>query len=184
MAALLVVEADAVSRHPFNHAVDHHERYGQLSQGADEARVGGKLVGDHDEEAVHASVHEQADELGVALGALGVGDEQGVAVLAAPALEAAGKRREEAALDVGHDESQRVGSLHHEAARNLVGHVALAPRDLLDALLVRRGDLARPVVEYERDGRGRESDLVRDVSERHLARHVRTPSTGLQMELG
>ena len=169
VAALLVVEAHAVAVEPLDKAVDHHVGNGQLLEDRLEAARVAQLVGDDDKEAVDAAIDEQADEVGVVVGAVvGVGDEQQVSPLAAGYLEGAGKRREEARLDVGHDEAERLGVLRDKAARDLVGDVALLARDLLDAGAALGADLARPVVEHERYGGGRKAHLARYVLERDL----------------
>ena len=175
VAAKLVVVAHAVTAHAVDKTVNHHKRNGQLCEIVHQLLIGGELVRDHKEDAIHSAVHQQADQLGVALGGTnGVGDEQQVSPLAAENLEVVGKRGKVAALDVGHDQPKRARLLHHEAAGDLVGDVVLATRDLLDATSVLLAHATRSVVENERHRGGRKPHLARDVLERHLC-HVIPP---------
>ena len=154
VSAELAVESNLVARRVLNRAVDHHHGHDTGLELLHEQGVGRDLLGGDEEDAVGAAVDQQANQVGVVLGlAVGVHDEQGVSALAAAHLEVAGKRGEEAAHDVRHDKAEGPRLLHHKAARDLIGHIALLRGDFLDAPTILIRDAAGTVVENERHRR-------------------------------
>ena len=115
VTAHLGVESHLVADKAVNEAARHHIGNRQLREDLEQVGVGRELVGHDDEQAIDPTVHKQAHQLGVVgRRVVGVGDEQGIPTLAAPDLEVLGKRGEEAVLDVGNDEPERMGVLGHE----------------------------------------------------------------------
>ncbi|VWL96737.1 Uncharacterised protein [Collinsella intestinalis] len=134
VSAELAVESNLVARRVLNRAVDHHHGHDARLELLHEQGIGRDLLRGDEEDAVDTAVDQQTNQVGVVLGlAIGVHDEQGVSALAAAHLEVASKRGEEATHDVRHDEAEGPRLLHDEAARNLIGHIALPRGDFLNA---------------------------------------------------
>ena len=173
IAAHLVIEHHLVALEPLNGAIDHHGRNGKVADLFAQSTVVGELVAYDQEHAVDAARHQLAQQLQIVLGTSArAGNKERIAVLTAALFQAPGERGKKAALDVGNDKAQGARLAHDKAARNLVGNIVVARRDLLDELAVFFRDATGPIVENKRDRRGGKPHLLGDLLEGDFVGHL------------
>ena len=173
IAAHLVVEHHLVALEPLNGTVDHYGRDGQVADFFAQGAVVGELVTHHQKDAINAARHQLAQQLQIVIGASArAGNEERIAVLAAALFQATGERGKKAALDVRDDKAQRARLAHDQAARNLVGNIVVARRDLFDELAVFFRDATGPIIENKRDRRGGKPHLLGDLLEGDFVGHL------------
>ena len=173
VATHLVVKHHLVALEPLNGAVDHYSRDGKVADFFAKRTVIGKLVAHHQEDAIDTARHQLTQQLQIVIGASArAGNKERVAVLAAALFQAAGERGEKAALDVGNDKAQRARLAHDQAARNLVGNIVVARRNLLDELAVFFRDATGPIIENKRDRRRGKPHLLGNLLESNFVAHL------------
>ena len=173
VAAHLVVEHHLVALESLNGTVDHYGRDGQVADFFAQGAVVGELVAHDQEDAINAARHQLAQQLQIVIGASArAGNEERIAVLAAALFQATGERGKKAALDVRDDKAQGARLAHDQAARDLVGNIVVARRDLFDELAVFFRDATGPIIEHKRDRRGGKPHLLGDLLEGDFVGHL------------
>ena len=173
VATHLVVEHHLVALEPLNGTVDHYGRDGQVADFFAQGAVVGELVAHDQEDAINAARHQLAQQLQIVIGAsTRAGNEECIAILAAALFQATGERGKKAALDVRDDKAQGARLAHDQAARDLVGNIVVARRDLFDELAVFFRDATGPIIEHKRDRRGGKPHLLGDLLEGDFVGHL------------
>ena len=173
VATHLVVKHHLVALEPLNGTVDHYSRDGQVADFFAQGAVVGALVTYHQEDAINAARHQLAQQLQIVIGASArAGNKKRVAVLAAALFQAAGERGEKAALDVGDDKAQGARLAHDQAARDLVGNIVIARRNLLDEFAVFFRDATGPIIQNKRDRRRGKPHLLGNLLEGDFVGHL------------
>ena len=173
VATHLVVEHHLVALEPLNGTVDHHGRDRQMADFFAQGAVVGELVAHDQEDAINAARYQLTQQLQIVIGASArAGNEERIAVLAAALFQATGERGKKAALDVRDDKAQGARLAHDQAARDLVGNIVVARRDLFDELAVFFRDATGPIIEHKRDRRGGKPHLLGDLLEGDFVGHL------------
>ena len=173
VAAHLVIEHHLVALESLNGTVDHYGRDGQVADFFAQGAVVGELVAHDQEDAIDAARHQLAQQLQIVIGASArAGNEERIAIFAAALFQATGERGKKAALDVRDDKAQGARFAHDQAARDLVGNIVVARRDLLDELAVFFRDATGPIIENKRDRRGGKPHLLGNLLEGDFVGHL------------
>ena len=173
IATHLVIEHHLVALKSLNGAVNHHSRDGQVADFLAQSAVVRELVAHNQEHTIDAARHQLTQQLKIVLGtSTRAGNKECIAVLAAALFQAPGERGKKTALDVGDDKAQGARLAHNQAARNLVGDIVVARRDLLDEFAVFFRDATGPIVENKRDRRRGKPHLLGDLLQGYLVAHL------------